>query len=47
MRAISDETAVMPNSDSVQVVTAAVGSATEEIERAREALRTLQKLAGG
>jgi len=41
MRAISDETAVMEQTDSVQVVSAAVTTATEELERARDAIRAL------
>ena len=44
MRAASDETAVMDQTDSVQIVTAAITSATEEIERARDALRALSEL---
>jgi hypothetical protein len=44
MRAISDETAVMEPNDSLTVVTSAVTTATEEIERARDALRTLSAL---
>lgn len=47
MRAISDETAVMDQTDSVQVVTAAASSAMEEIERARETLRNLTRFTGG
>jgi hypothetical protein len=46
MRAVSDETAIMEQSDSLQVVTAAVASATEDIERARDALRALSAIAG-
>ena len=46
LRAVSDETAVMDQSDSVQVVVSAVATATEDIERARDALRALNTLAG-
>jgi hypothetical protein len=41
MRAISDETAVMEQSESLQVVSAAVAAAMEELERARDAVRAL------
>jgi chromosome segregation ATPase len=41
MRAASDETAVMPSSDSVAAVASAVSQAAEQVERARDALRAL------
>ena len=44
MRAASDETAVMDQTDSVQVITSALTQATEEIERARDALRALDEI---
>lgn len=44
MRAASDETAVMDQTESVAAVGAAVGQAAEHVERAREALRKLSKL---
>lgn len=43
MRAASDETAVMPSdSPSVQVIVDALSDATEQIERARDSLRSLE-----
>jgi DNA repair exonuclease SbcCD ATPase subunit len=44
MRAASDETAMMDQSDSVIAISAAVSSAAEHVERARDALRELAKL---
>lgn len=44
MRAACDETAVMEQNESVAVVSAAVSHAAEHIERARDALRILNKL---
>jgi hypothetical protein len=44
MRAISDETAVMEQTESVQVVTSAATTAAEELERARDAVRALSAL---
>lgn len=44
MRAASDETAVMEQSESVAAVGAAVGQAAEHVERARAALRKLSRL---
>jgi chromosome segregation ATPase len=41
MRAATDETAMMDQTESVQVVSAAVSSAAEHLDRARQALRTL------
>ena len=41
MRAASDETAVMDQTESVVVVASAVSNAAEHIERARQALRAL------
>ena len=41
MRAASDETAVMDQTDSVVAVAGAVSNAAEHIERARDALRAL------
>ncbi|MCE9579924.1 MAG: hypothetical protein K8W52_42800, partial [Deltaproteobacteria bacterium] len=46
MRAASDETAVMDQTESVQVVAQALSQAAEEIERAREALGVLSSIAG-
>ena len=46
MRAASDETAVMDQSEPVQVVSEALSQAAEEIERARDALRALAEIAG-
>jgi hypothetical protein len=37
---------VMEQTDSVQVITSAITSATEDIERARDALRSLNDLVG-
>ena len=45
MRAASDEAAMMDQTDSVQIVSTALSSAVEEIERARDALRALADLA--
>ncbi|HVV87064.1 MAG TPA: hypothetical protein VHE35_28690, partial [Kofleriaceae bacterium] len=44
MRAASDETAVMDQTDSVQVVSSALSQAAEDIERARDAVRALNEL---
>jgi chromosome segregation ATPase len=44
MRAASDETAMMDQTDSVIAISAAVSSAAEHVERARDALRTLAKM---
>ena len=44
MRAASDETAMMEQSESVIVVATAVSSAAEHVERARDALRALTAL---
>jgi hypothetical protein len=44
MRAASDETAMMDQSDSVVVVSQAVSSAAEHVERARDALRALSAM---
>jgi hypothetical protein len=41
MRAASDETAVMEETESVVVVSNAVSQAAEHVERARAALRAL------
>ena len=46
MRAASDETAVMEQTESVIVVANAVSSAAEHIERARAAVRTLKSVIG-
>jgi chromosome segregation ATPase len=46
MRAASDETAVMDQTEPVQIVSNALSQAAEEIERARDALRALADLAG-
>jgi chaperonin cofactor prefoldin len=46
MRAASDETAVMEQTESVVVVANAVSSAAEHIERARAAVRTLKAAIG-
>ena len=46
MRAASDETAMMDQSDSVQAVAAAVSQAAEHVERARQALRLLAASVG-
>jgi hypothetical protein len=45
MRAASDETAVMDQTESVQVVAQALSQAAEEIERARDALGILSSIA--
>ena len=45
LRAASDETAMMDPSDSVIAVSSAVSSAAEHVERARDSLRLLAKLA--
>ncbi len=44
MRAASDETAVMEQSESVVVVSSAVSAAAEHVERARDSLRVLSAL---
>jgi hypothetical protein len=44
MRAASDETAMMDQTDSVIAISAAVSSAAEHVERARDALRVLAKM---
>jgi hypothetical protein len=44
MRAASDETAMMDQTDSVVVVSQAVSSAAEHVERARDALRALSAM---
>jgi chromosome segregation ATPase len=44
MRAASDETAMMDQTDSVIAISAAVSSAAEHVERARDALRALAKM---
>ena len=44
MRAASDETAMMDQTDSVIAISAAVSSAAEHVERARDALRELAKM---
>jgi hypothetical protein len=44
MRAASDETAMMDQTDSVIAISAAVSSAAEHVERARDALRILSKM---
>jgi hypothetical protein len=41
MRAASDETAIMDQTESVIIVASAVSNAAEHIERARDALRAL------
>jgi hypothetical protein len=41
MRAASDETAMMDQSDSVVAVSSAVSQAAEHVERARDAVRVL------
>src|SRR6185436_17076410 len=41
MRAATDETAMMDQTESVQVVASAVSQAAEHLDRARQALRTL------
>ena len=46
MRAASDETAVMEQSDSVVAVSSAVSAAAEHIERARDALKALATYIG-
>jgi hypothetical protein len=46
LRAVSDESAVMPSSPSAEVIVGAVASATGELERARDALRALQAMVG-
>ena len=46
MRAASDETAMMDQTDSVQAVAAAVSQAAEHVERARQALRLLAASVG-
>jgi hypothetical protein len=47
MRAASDEAAVMPDgSASVEVMTDALTQATQDIENARDCLRTLSELLG-
>jgi chromosome segregation ATPase len=47
MRAASDETATMDQSDSVIAISTAVSSAAEHLERARDALRLLAKIRPG
>jgi chromosome segregation ATPase len=47
MRAASDETAMMDQSDSVIAISMAVSSAAEHVERARDALRVLAKMRPG
>jgi hypothetical protein len=44
MRAASDETAVMDQTESVVAVASAVSAAAEHVERARDALRVLTAL---
>jgi chromosome segregation ATPase len=44
MRAASDETAMMEQSESVVAVSAAVSQAAEHVERARDAIRTLSSM---
>ena len=46
MRAASDETATMEQSQSVAAISDAVSSAAEHIERARAAIRALQAAIG-
>jgi predicted nucleic acid-binding Zn-ribbon protein len=46
MRAASDETAVMDQTDSVVAVSNAVSSAVEHLERAREVVKTLKSSIG-
>jgi hypothetical protein len=46
MRAASDETAIMEQSDSVVAVSSAVSQAAEHIERARAAVKALQRTIG-
>ena len=44
MRAASDETAMMEQTEPVLVVTSAVSQAAEHVERARDALRALSAI---
>jgi predicted RNA-binding protein with PUA domain len=46
MRAASDETAIMDQSDSVVAVSSAVSQAAEHIERARAAIKALARSIG-
>jgi len=46
MRAASDETATMEQSESVVAVSSAVSQAAEHVERARDSLRALTKIVG-
>jgi hypothetical protein len=45
MRAASDETAMMDQTESVVIIATAVSSAAEHVERARDALRSLTSMA--
>jgi chromosome segregation ATPase len=44
LRAASDETAMMPSSESVTIIADAISQAAEHVERARDALRTITNL---
>jgi chromosome segregation ATPase len=44
MRAASDETAMMEQTDPVMVISSSISSAAEHVERARDALRTLSAM---
>jgi chromosome segregation ATPase len=47
MRAASDETAIMEQTDAVIAITMAVSQAAEHVERGRDAIKTLSKLIKG